>query len=79
MLPCSREDKNKFYSNLQLVLGKISREEPYILLGDFNACVGARQSLDDQWANFHDPHGFGVMMLVRSFFVIFVHERGYSM
>ena len=39
----SREDKNKFYDDLQLVLDKIPSEEPYILIGDLNARVGARR------------------------------------
>ena len=38
-----------------------SCEETYILLGDFNAHVGGRQSSDDQWANVHGLHGFGAL------------------
>ena len=57
----SREDKNKFYDDLQLVLDKIPSEEPYILLGDLNARVGARQPSDDRWANVCGPHGFGAL------------------
>ena len=57
----SREDRNKFYDDLQLVLDKIPSEELYILLGNFNARMGGRQSSDDQWTNVGGPHGFGAL------------------
>ena len=57
----SREEKNKFYDDLQQVSDKIPREEPYILLGDFNARVGGRQSSGDLWAHVRGPHGLGAL------------------
>ena len=33
-------------------------EEKYMLLDDFNACVGSRES-DEQWVGMRGPHGFG--------------------
>ena len=67
----SREE-NKFYDDLQLVLDKIPKEEPYILLGDFNAHVGGRQSSDDQWANVCGPHGFGALNDAGKEFLLFL-------
>ena len=32
----------------------------YIVLGDFNARVGSRQVVGDQWSKVRGPHGSGV-------------------
>ena len=31
----------------------------HVFLGDFNACVGFRES-NEQWPGVRDPHGYGV-------------------
>ena len=45
----SREEKDRFWDDLQLALDSIPSSEPCIMLGDFNARVGSRVSQDDQW------------------------------
>ena len=42
----SREEKDDFY--MQEVLSSKPSQECYVLLGDFNTCVGSR-SKDDEW------------------------------
>ena len=55
-----REEKDRFYDNLQLALNEIPSNEPYIILGDFNARVGMRPAQDvDQWDRVRGPHGLG--------------------
>ena len=53
----SREEKNVFFDDLQQVLDEIPSDEPFVLLGDFNARVGTRQSTDDQSRSVRGPHG----------------------
>ena len=55
----SRADKNKFLDELQQALDAIPPSECYVIIGDFNARVGSRVSVNDQWANVHGPHGLG--------------------
>lgn len=31
----------------------------YVILGDFNACVGSRQGEEDPWGHVRGPHGYG--------------------
>ena len=31
----------------------------YIILGNFNICVGSRKSDDDEWSGVREPYGFG--------------------
>ena len=31
----------------------------YVLLGDFNARVGSRENVDEEWSSVRGPHGFG--------------------
>ena len=57
----SREEKDRFWDDLQLALDSIPSSEPYIMLGDFNARVGSRVSQDDQWVQERDTHGYGDM------------------
>ena len=35
----------------------IPPSECYVIMGDFNACVGSRTSVDEQWAGVRSPHG----------------------
>ena len=57
----SRAEKNEFFDNLQQILDKIPSREQYVILGDFNARVGSRESEDDQWGRVYGPHGFGAL------------------
>ena len=54
----SREEKDSFFNSLQDAISLIPANEPYIMLGDFNACVGSR-SVDDQWWYERGPIGYG--------------------
>ena len=42
-------------------MNEIQSDEPYLMLGDFNACVGSRHSSseDDPWEQVRGPHGVG--------------------
>ena len=55
----SRAEKDRFYEDLQQALDGIPSNEPYVLLGDFNARVGSRHGHDDLWNLVRGPHGFG--------------------
>ncbi len=55
----SREEKDS-YSLFQGVLSSIPSKENFVLLGDFNACVGSR-SENDEWWDERGPHGHGVL------------------
>ena len=57
----SREEKTKFYDSISSILDGFPSTDYYILLGDFNACVGYREQSDDQWSNVKGPHGYGEM------------------
>ena len=46
MFAAGREEKDKFFDLLQDVLSTIPSGECYVMLGDFNACVGSRE-VDD--------------------------------
>ena len=54
----SREDKEAFFQELENIISSVPSQEKYVLLGDFNARVGSRES-DEQWAGVRGPHGFG--------------------
>ena len=54
----SREAKDKFFQDLDQVLSSIPSNEPYVLLGDFNAHVGSRDE-DDAWGRVRGPYGYG--------------------
>ena len=45
----SRAAKDEFFRDLEHALASIPPEEPYILLGDFNARVGSRSGAHDLW------------------------------
>ena len=53
----SREEKDKFYDNLQRALSFIPPQECYVVLGDFNARVGSRG--EDEWWYERGPNGIG--------------------
>ena len=55
----SREDKDAFFQELSKIISGVLEGETYIILGDFNARVGSRQSDDDEWSGVREPHGFG--------------------
>lgn len=54
----NRTEKDEFFNDLQQILDEIPHEEPYLLLGDFNARVGSRNEKDDMWEHTQGPHGF---------------------
>jgi len=53
----SRTDKNKFLDDLQRALDAVPPSKCYVIMGDFNAHVGSRTSVDDQWVGVRGPHG----------------------
>ena len=56
----ARSEKENFFDDLQQALDEIPSQELYIVLGDFNARVGARNHMDeDQWQGSRGPHGIG--------------------
>ena len=46
----SREDKDAFFQELNNIISGVPAGETYIILGDFNACVGSRESDDNEWS-----------------------------
>ena len=54
-----REDKDAFFQELEHIISGVPSGETYIILGDFNACVGSRESYDDEWSNVRGPYGLG--------------------
>ena len=54
-----REDKDAFFQELKNIISGVLSGETYIILGDFNARVGSRESIDDEWSNVRGPYGFG--------------------
>ena len=55
----SRQEKDAFYDDLGALLAGIPDRDLYVLLGDFNACIGSRDSAQDQWGEARGPHGHG--------------------
>lgn len=55
----SREEKNSFFECLLHALAEIPSSEPFVMLGDFNARVGSRAGIDDEWWHVRGPHGYG--------------------
>ena len=45
----SREEKNDFFDTLQQALSEVPSDECFVVLGDFNACVGSKVGEGDQW------------------------------
>ena len=64
----SREDKEAFFQMLDSFISSVPSHESYVILGDFNARIGSRESADGQWGAVRGPHGYGVANdLERSF------------
>ena len=59
----TRALKDDFFDDLQHALNEIPPEEPYVMLGDFNARVGSRSEESDLWEHVRSevrgPHGLG--------------------
>ena len=65
MVPCyaptratSREDKDAFFEQLDII-SSVPSGEIYVFLGDFSACVGSRDSVNDQWNSVRALMGLG--------------------
>ena len=56
----SRQEKDTFFDELNIILSSVPAGEKYIVLDDFNACVRSRLVVGDQWNKVRDPHGCGV-------------------
>ena len=54
-----REDKDAFFQELECILSSVPSGEMYVLLGDFNARVGSRESVDEEWRGVRGPCGYG--------------------
>ena len=46
----SRQDKDAFFQELNNIISGVPEGETYIILGDFNARVGSRESDDNEWS-----------------------------
>ena len=59
----SAEEKERFYSDLQLTLDEVSQQDLLMLVGDFNARVGSEgpEGNRDVWSGVRGPHGVGEM------------------
>ena len=53
----SREEKGKFYKDLQAAVSSVPSNECFGMLGDFNARVGSR-GVDDDWWYERGPHEY---------------------
>ena len=56
-----REVKDVFFQELDNMLVSVPSGEKYVVLGDFNACVGSREDVEDQKDAVRGPHGYGVI------------------
>ena len=56
-----REDKDQFYDKLDTIISSIPTNDKYVLLGDFNACVGPREHNGERWDGVRGPHGYGTI------------------
>ena len=52
------QESNDFYDQLRSVISKVPHKDKLVLMGDFNAPVGADQQT---WSGIHGPHGVGKM------------------
>ncbi len=51
----SKQEKDAFYDDLGTLLAGIPDSDLYVLLGDFNARIGSRESSQDQWGRARGP------------------------
>ena len=56
----SRQERNTFCDELNNILPSVPAGEKYIVLDDFNAGVGSRQVVGNQWSKVRGPHSCGV-------------------
>ena len=56
----SREDKEAFFQELDNIISLVPSEEKYILLGNFSACVGSRESENEQRSCVRGLYVYGV-------------------
>ena len=68
----NREEKNAFPDTLQRALSTVPDDECYVLPGDFNARVGSRLCVDNEWCYKRGPHGHGVLNKVRRGLLFFL-------
>ena len=59
----SREDKDAFFKQLDNINSSVPSGKIYILLGDFNARLGSRDSFNDQRGNVRHSHGLGALQI----------------
>ena len=52
-----REDKEAFLQKLDNIISSTPAKEKYVILGNFNASVGSRKSVIEQWDGVRGPHG----------------------
>ena len=55
----AEQRRTSFFDDFQQALSSILSNQPYVILGDFNARVGSRETDDDPWFNVRGPHGYG--------------------
>ena len=71
----SREEKDKFFDLLQDALLAIPSGECYVMLGEFNACVGSRAVDDNEWWYEKGPHRYGRLTKAgRDLLFFFLHK-----
>jgi len=51
----SREDKETLFQVLDGLISSVPAQESYFILGDFNACVGSRENVDEVWSAARGP------------------------
>ena len=51
--------KDECLHDIEQALAAIPLNEPYIMLGDFNARIGSRNDTNDPWSRVRGPHGYG--------------------
>eukprot|EP00117_Sycon_ciliatum_P014402 scpid95625/ scgid14670/ Craniofacial development protein 2; p97 bucentaur protein len=66
--------KDSFFNDLQRAIRDVPGEDKFVLLGDFNARVGSRQSgIADDWQGVRGPHGFGECNESGAELLLFLH------
>ena len=56
----SRQEKDTFFDEMNSILSSVPAGEKYTVLGNFNARLGSRKVVGDQWSKVRGPHGCGV-------------------